>query len=387
MLSRIVRSSVSNVNKFSVAQRLMHGSPIGGVVHGPSSPDVSQYYQSIPIPKDRFLIEYIWIGGSGHDLRSKTKTVSKKPNSASDLSHWNYDGSSTGQAPGNDSEVAIHPKRLFKDPFRPGDNFLVMCDTYTPQGVPIPTNTRHHAEKIFAQCEEAFRPMFAFEQEYSMFKDNIHLGWPQGGYPAPQGPYYCSAGANKAFGREVVEAHYRSCLFAGIYVSGINAEVMSGQWEYQVGPVVGLDAADQHWVSRYILHRVGEDFGIVINFDPKPMTGDWNGAGCHTNFCIKDFHVEGSGYKAVLAAIKKLEARHEETMKKYGEGNERRMTGKHETASYHKFTYGVANRGASIRIPRLTESKQAGYIEDRRPASNMDPYVVTALIAETICLK
>jgi glutamine synthetase len=341
-------------------------------------------FLSLPLPKDRIQVEYIWIGGSGQDLRSKTKTVSKIPTKPSDLSEWNYDGSSTGQAPGHDSEVIMQPRRIFKDPFRPGDNFLVMCDTYTPQGQAIPTNTRYPASKIFEKYEEEWKPMFAFEQEYSLFMDGCHLGWPRGGYPAPQGPYYCSVGSNKAFGREVVESHYRACLYAGIYVSGINAEVMSGQWEYQVGPVVGIEAADQLWVSRWILHRIGESFGVTANFDPKPMQGDWNGAGCHTNFCLKTFHTEG-GYKHIIEAINKLEKRHVEMMKRYGEGNERRMTGKHETANYHKFSYGVANRGASIRIPRHTEAKQRGYIEDRRPASNMDPYVVTSLIVEAIC--
>jgi len=352
-----------------------------GVSHNPAS---FESYASLPVPQDRVLAEYIWIGGSGSDLRGKTKTVSKVPQSPKDLPEWNYDGSSTGQAPGHDSEVIVQPRAIFKDPFRKGNHVLVMCDTYTPGGEPLPTNTRAPASKIFEKVVDK-RPMFAFEQEYSLFKDGIHLGWPENGYPAPQGPYYCSVGYNNAFGREIADAHYRACLYAGIFVSGINAEVMAGQWEFQVGPVVGIEAADQLWISRYILHRIGEHFGIVAEFDPKPMEGDWNGAGCHTNFCIKDFHVEG-GMKSIMEAIKKLEKRHLEMMKAYGEGNERRLTGKHETAPYHQFTYGVANRGASIRIPRVTDTRGRGYIEDRRPASNMDPYVVTSKIAETICL-
>jgi len=358
--------------------------PVGGI-GVPSNPVTYEHYMSLPIPKDRVLCEYIWIGGSGQDLRCKTRTISKAPKSVEELSDWNYDGSSTGQAPGHDSEVIMQPRAIFRDPFRRGEHILVLCDTYTPQGDPLPSNTRNPANKIFEKCTE-LRPMFAFEQEYSLFRDRTHLGWPKDGYPAPQGPYYCSIGFINNFGLEVADCHYRACLYAGIYVSGINAEVMAGQWEFQVGPVTGISAADQLWMARYILHRVGESFGITAEFDPKPMQGDWNGAGCHTNFCIKPFHEEnGKGWDNILVALKKMEERHHAMMRAYGEGNERRMTGKHETASFDKFTWGVANRGASIRVPRQTESRKRGYIEDRRPASNMDPYVVSSKIAEAIC--
>jgi len=359
--------------------------PIGGV-GVPSNPVVMQEYMSLPTPQDRILCEHVWIGGSMQDLRCKTRTASKVPQKPEDLSEWNYDGSSTGQAPGHDSEVIIKPRAIFKDPFRRGDHKLIMCDTYTPQGNPLPTNSRYNAAKIFEKCTE-LTPKFAFEQEYSMFRDRTHLGWPKDGYPAPQGPYYCSVGYNNNFGREVADCHYRACLYAGIYVSGINAEVMAGQWEFQVGPVEGIAAGDQLWMARYILQRVGESFGITAEFDPKPMQGDWNGAGCHTNFCIKPFHEpNGKGWDNILIGIKKLEDRHAEFIKAYGEGNERRLTGRHETASMDKFTWGVANRGASIRVPRTTEAAKRGYIEDRRPASNCDPYVVSSKIAEAICL-
>jgi len=356
-----------------------------GGIGVPANPSALEQYMCLPQPENRIQAEYIWIGGSGMDLRGKTRTLSKVPTKVEDLSEWNYDGSSTNQAPGHDSEVVMQPRAIYRDPFRKGNNVLVMCDTYTPQGVPLPTNTRYHANKIFDACKDK-TPQFAFEQEYSLFKDGTHLGWPLRGYPAPQGPYYCSVGFTNAFGREIADAHYRACLYAGVYVSGINAEVMAGQWEFQVGPVEGIAASDQLWISRYILHRVGESFNITPEFDPKPMEGDWNGAGCHVNFCIKEFHLDnGKGFENVMKAIKKLEGKHIEMMKAYGEGNERRLTGKHETSPYDKFSYGVANRGASIRIPRATEQKGRGYIEDRRPASSMDPYVVTSRIAEAIC--
>jgi glutamine synthetase len=345
------------------------------------------HFMSLPIPENRILAEYVWIGGSGQDLRCKTRTLSKIPKGPEDLPVWNYDGSSTGQAPGHDSEVLMVPRSIFRDPFRLGNHILVMCDTYSPDMKPIPTNTRAPAKEIFDKAGEDKRPMFAFEQEYSVFKGGRHLGFPEFGFPAPQGPYYCSVGHQNAIGRELADCHYRACLYAGIYVSGINAEVLPGQWEYQVGPVVGIEAADQLWISRYIMHRVAEKFALSVCFDPKPIPGDWNGAGCHTNFCFATFHEkDGKGWESILEKLKLLEAKHAEHIQVYGEGNERRLTGKHETANMNKFSWGVANRGASIRVPRTTEAAQRGYIEDRRPASNMDPYIVSSKIAETCWL-
>eukprot|EP00299_Pterocystis_sp_00344_P008574 c3308_g1_i1.p1 GENE.c3308_g1_i1~~c3308_g1_i1.p1 ORF type:complete len:358 (-),score=54.18 c3308_g1_i1:60-1133(-) len=331
-------------------------------------------------------VEYVWIGGTTQDLRSKTKTVQGKVTDVSQLPEWNYDGSSTKQAPGTDSEVILKPVRIFRDPFRRGDNILVMCETYTPQGVPLPTNFRNPAKKIFDQNLDA-KPWYGLEQEYTMFEADkkTPFGWPKGGYPGPQGPYYCSVGAENAFGRPIAEAHYRACLYAGINISGINAEVMPGQWEYQVGPVEGIDAGDQLWISRYLLLRVAELFGVVISFDPKPISGDWNGAGMHTNFSTEKTRAEG-GFTEIIRAIEQLGTKHNEHIAVYGEGNERRLTGAHETAPITKFSYGVANRGASIRIPRSAEAEKKGYFEDRRPASNACPYRVTSKIFETTSL-
>merc|ERR1739848_434426 len=120
--------------------------------------------------------------------------------------------------------------------------------------------------------------------------------------------------------------------------------------------------------------------------DPKPIPGDWNGAGCHTNYSTQKMRDAG-GYKEIIAAIEKLKVKHQEHIKVYGEGNERRLTGAHETAPITEFSYGVANRGASVRIPRTAEAEQCGYFEDRRPASNMDPYVVTSKLFKTACLE
>jgi glutamine synthetase len=337
----------------------------------------------------KVIAEYIWIGGSGQDIRCKARSLDGPVSSPSELPEWNFDGSSTGQAPGHDSEVIIKPRAIFPDPFRGGDNILVLCDCYTPAGEPLPSNTRYPAAKVFSDPKVSETiPWFGLEQEYTLFKSDGRtvIGWPKGGYPQPQGPYYCAVGADRVFGRAVVEAHYKACLYAGVKISGVNAEVMPGQWEFQVGPCEGISQGDHMWIARYILNRVAEEFGLIVSIDPKPIPGDWNGAGMHTNYSTEAMRSEG-GYAKILEAIKLLEKKHFEHIKVYGEGNERRLTGKHETANMNQFSYGVANRGASIRIPRQAEAEGKGYFEDRRPASNADPYVITMMIAKTTLLE
>lgn len=344
------------------------------------------------------LAEYVWIDADG-GYRSKTKVVHGTTSvTLKDLPEWNYDGSSTGQAPGTDSEVIIKPCAVFHDPFRGGNHVLVMTDTWTPQGVPIPTNTRAPAKAIFDQLLDE-EPWFGIEQEYTLFRDGVPLGWPvskassgfgptvQLGYPGPQGPYYCSAGADVAFGRDLVEDHLAKILAAGIKCSGINAEVMPGQWEYQVGPCTGIEAGDHLSMSRYILHRCAEKHGIVVSLDPKPVPGDWNGAGCHTNFSTKGMREQDNAFENIMKPMfERLGKKHKEHIAAYGVGNEKRLTGAHETADIGTFSWGVANRGSSIRVGNETAAKGKGYFEDRRPASNMDPYLVTSLLFQTCCL-
>lgn len=349
------------------------------------------FHNFMTLPQEGYVqAEYVWVGGSGHDYRSKTKTlVLDEVTSLDDVPIWNYDGSSTEQAPGDDSEVYLKPVAYFRDPFRRGKNILVLCETCLPDVdlTAIKTNTRRNAVKIFEEAKNE-HPWFGIEQEYTLFYDDNHtpFGWPRGGFPSPQGQYYCSAGTKNAFGRRLVEAHYRACMFAGITISGINAEVMAGQWEYQVGPCEGIDAGDHLVMSRYILQRISEDFGLIVSFNPKPMDGDWNGAGCHTNYSTKAMREDG-GFAEIVKAIKLLEAKHMEHQALYGKDNHKRMTGLHETARYEEFTWGVANRGASVRVGRTTKLEGKGYMEDRRPASNMDPYVVTAKIALTTIVE
>merc|ERR1719331_2392908 len=382
-------ASVSFVNSFvapMAPRHVMATAPIRMAETIDMDTAILDRYMSLPV-SGKVQAEYIFIDADG-DVRSKCRTLPSNKVALDQLPDWNYDGSSTNQAPGEDSEVIIKPRAIFKDPFRPeGDNILVLTDTYTPGGQALPTNTRAPAAEIFdkyAAGGNDNEPWFGLEQEYTLFNMDLitPLGWPSGGYPGPQGPYYCGSGADRSYGRAISEAHYKACLFAGLEIAGTNAEVMPGQWEYQIGPCTGIDAGDQLMVSRYILSRVCEDFGVHVTLDPKPIPGDWNAAGMHTNFSTEKMRKAG-GLEEIEKAIRKLGAKHQEHIEAYGEGNERRLTGKYETADINTFSYGVANRGCSIRIPRATDSEGCGYLEDRRPSSNADPYTVTAKIFDT----
>ena len=310
------------------------------------------------------LVEYVWIGGNG-ELRSKTKVMDKVVTSHTECPEWNFDGSSTGQAHGDDSEVLIRARAMFNDPFRGAPHKMVMCDAYKPDGTPHLTNKRVWANEVFNKKLDEV-PWFGLEQEYFLINPTtgMPLGFPAGGLPPAQGQYYCSAGAANAFGRPIAEEHLIACITAGIKISGMNAEVAPGQWEYQIGPCTGIGQGDHHWMARFLLERVSEKHGAVVNLHPKPISGDWNGSGCHANYSTKAMR-EGADGKTGLdfidAAIEKLSAKHAEHMAAYGTGNELRMTGQHETASFDKFTHGVASRGRSVRRGNQTMKAKKGY--------------------------
>jgi glutamine synthetase len=328
--------------------------------------------------------EYIWVDGSEptRRVRSKTKVLFEDVNQTSQFPEWNFDGSSTGQATGDKSDCVLKPVFSCQDPLRSGNSKLVLCEVFNADGTPHPTNSRAPLRAV-AERHLDDEPWFGIEQEYTMFAHGRPLGWPDNGYPAPQGPFYCGVGADEVFGRDVADAHLDACLSAGLTVCGINAEVMPGQWEFQVGPLGPLEVGDQLILARYLLYRVGELFDVAMTLDPKPVRGDWNGAGAHTNFSTKAMRAAG-GIKAIHDAMPKLQARAEHHIANYGEGIERRLTGHHETCSYKEFKYGVGHRGASIRIPLHVHQQGRGYLEDRRPNANVDPYTVARLMVETV---
>ena len=331
-----------------------------------------------------FKAEYLWIDGTEPtpSIRSKTKVV---PEGTKEFPIWGFDGSSTNQAPGDNSDCVLNPVYSCPDPIRGGDNVLVMCEVLLPDMTPHPTNTRAACAQI-AQKHKEEEAWFGIEQEYTLFEsDGIQpLGFPEGGFPEPQGPYYCGVGTGLIFGREISEEHASACIDAGIGIAGTNAEVMPGQWEFQVGPLGPLDVSDELWIARWLLYRIGEDFGVNATLHPKPVKGDWNGAGAHTNFSTKAMREDG-GIKVIEDACEKLKKTHKRHMGIYGAHNEERLTGLHETCSIHEFRYGVSDRGASIRIPMATANDGKGYLEDRRPSANMDPYQVCTAMVATIC--
>src|ERR1700743_2921548 len=327
-------------------------------------------------------LEYIWLDGykPTQSLRSKTKIVKDFSGKLGDAEQLCFDGSSTEQAPGGSSDCLLKPVYIVKDPQRK-NAYLVMNEVLNADGTPHVSNGRAAIE----DDDNDF--WFGFEQEYFLWNPatNKPLGFPEGGFPAPQGPYYCSVGANHAYGREIVEEHLDVCLEAGLNVEGINAEVAAGQWEFQIFAKGAKEAGDQIWVARYLLERIGESYGVVINWHCKPLGQlDWNGSGMHANFSNTTLRTAGKKetYDIILEAFRPAVA---ECIAVYGADNDQRLTGKHETASIHDYRYGVSDRGASIRIPLATVQRNwNGYLEDRRPNTAADPYKVAARIIKTV---
>jgi len=336
----------------------------------------------------KIKLEYIWMDGNQPEanLRSKTKihTVEGAPNlldrlNPEDLPTWSFDGSSTSQALGNNSDCILKPVRITKDPQRP-NACLVLCEVLKSDKTPHPTNTRALIDDKLNN-EELW---FGFEQEYVIMKDGKPIGFPKDGYPEPQGDYYCGVGGSVVSGRKIAEEHLDVCLLAGLNVTGINAEVMLGQWEYQLFGKGAKRVSDDLWLSRFLLKRITEFHDVDISFHPKPVKGDWNGSGMHCNFSDKKMREYGN--KEIFEAICNFfYLNHEEHINGYGSDNDQRLTGKHETQHIGQFTWGVSDRGASIRIPISTlENGWKGYLEDRRPSANGDPYKITNRIADTL---
>ena len=330
-------------------------------------------------------LEYIWMDGHRptQKLRSKTKVMEGTIDSLEDIPDWGFDGSSTNQAEGNNSDCLLKPVCKVPDPIRGGHDLLVLCEVMNADGTVHSSNSRAELRKVSEKFKDQ-KAWFGIEQEYTLFDGRNPLGWPEGGYPAPQGPFYCGVGADEVYGRDIVEEHLQLCIDAGLEISGINAEVMPGQWEYQIGPLSPLESGDQMWLSRWLLYRIAEDYGISATLHPKPIKGDWNGAGAHTNFSTRFMREEG-GLKVIKDACEKLSKNHDEHIAVYGAHNEERLTGLHETCSIKEFRYAVSDRGASIRIPMQTANDGFGYLEDRRPSANMDPYQVCAILIKTTC--
>jgi glutamine synthetase len=330
----------------------------------------------------KYKLEYIWLDGYKPVPNLRGKTLIKEFDvfpSLEELPFWGFDGSSTQQAEGHSSDCALKPVAVYKDPARK-NGALVMCEVMLADKVtPHPSNSR-------ATILDDPGAWFGFEQEYFLFQDGRPLGFPEEGFPAPQGPYYTGIGYANVGGvaRRIVDEHLDLCLEAGINHEGINAEVAKGQWEFQIFGKGSKRAADEVWMARYLMERLCERYGVEIEFHCKPIKGDWNGSGMHCNFST-DYMREVGGKDYFLKLMAAFEKNRAEHIAVYGPDNEMRLTGLHETASINSFSYGVADRGASIRIPHsFVEADYRGYLEDRRPNSQGDPYAIASQILKTI---
>tara|TARA_X000001036_G_scaffold169860_1_gene160708 strand:- start:2078 stop:3073 length:996 start_codon:yes stop_codon:yes gene_type:complete len=327
-------------------------------------------------------LEYLWLDGcTPTQIRSKTKVV-KDFGKTEAAPIWGFDGSSTEQADGGSSDCVLKPVRVYPNPLE-SNSSIVLCEVWNVDDTPHKTNTRHLLNETIVEGVEEW---VGFEQEFTLFpqygQDNSErpIGWVEYEEPAPQGDYYCGRNIGEGVSRE----HLNACLEAGISICGTNAEVMLGQWEYQIGAGGSLHMSDDLWVARWLLERICEKHNYSVSLHPKPIQGDWNGAGCHTNFSTLEMREDGGDVK-IGEAIEKLEPKHQEHIEAYGVDNEKRLTGLHETCDINTFRWGVSDRGASIRVPWQVHRDGKGYLEDRRPASNCDPYVVSQKLIETIC--
>ena len=328
-------------------------------------------------------LEYIWLDGyePTHSLRSKTKIVDNFSGKLEDCPIWSFDGSSTKQAKGGASDCLLKPIFYCPDPVVK-NGYLVMTEVLNANSTPHASNAR---STIGGDEDKDF--WLGFEQEYFFWDiaTGKPLGFPASGFPGPQGPYYCGVGGQNAFGREIKNEHLDMCLEAGLNVEGTNGEVAAGQWEFQIFAKGAKQAGDEIWIARYLLERLVEKYGLTINWHPKPLGElDWNGSGMHVNFSNTYLRTAASKEKVekVCEAFRPFVDEH---IAVYGADNHMRLTGKHETAAITDFSYGVSDRGASIRIPIYTANNGwSGYLEDRRPASNADPYKVASRIIKTV---
>lgn len=358
-----------------------------------AKPEILRKYLDLEQPDDVVFVTYVFVDGTLENVRAKTRTLDFEPKTAKDCPEWTYCALGTYQwaDAGAKSEMFLVPVALFRDPFLKGRNKLVLCETLLHDRRPPETNTRWSCDKAMKEAANE-DPWFGIEQEYVLLDaDKIPLGWPKdNNVIRPLGPYFLGVGVGNVFGRQISDAHLKACAYAGVKIAGTNAEVVLSQWEYQVGPLPGVQAADHLWMSRYILHRVAEEFGVIVSFDPKPFqSNELCGSGGHINFSTRQMRDDG-GIEYILEALKKLEVKSELHLTNYdpqkGKSNSRRLNAGMLATPSEDFTADKCSRLSSIRVPRLVVEAGKGYLEDRRPGANVEPYRATETLVKTVCL-
>uniref|UniRef100_A0A3P8UVW8 Glutamine synthetase n=1 Tax=Cynoglossus semilaevis TaxID=244447 RepID=A0A3P8UVW8_CYNSE len=339
---------------------------------------VKNHYMSLP--KGTYCqVTYVWISEDKESLRSKTKTLCKEPAGIKDIPEWFAVST-------NITELTLVPVKMFRDPFSLDPNKLVLCEVLDYKQVPAETTLRSKCVEVMEKVEK-FEPWFGMEQEYFLLDlDRKPYDWP------PGCRFYtgsCCVGSEIIHGRDVATCHNLACLYAGIKICGYNPEAITSQWEFQIGPCLGIEMGDHLWMARYILHRVCEEFKVIATLDVQPVSGHLCPSGGHVNFSTKEMRSEG-GLQYIEEAIKKLSRRHSHHLSVYdphgGADNIRRLNSQTITSSFKEFSSAVAARDVSVRIPGQVFRSGHGYFEDRRPAANCDPYSVMIAMIETCLL-
>ena len=364
---------------------------------------MQSHFFSLPQASDQVQVTYVWNDGRTDRTKSKSRVLSHVPVTAADVPVWGF--GMVIQDPVSGKPVAadhfLRPIRLYKDPFRGGSNRIVLCDTLDESGsAPASYNTRVALKEIADAVADSHEPWIGIEQEYVLMESGLGsdstgqrpLGWPVSGFPDRDSlyEYMHGVGGDVVIGREIHESAYRAALYAGVGVFGENSEAMPAQWEFQVGPSDPLKCADDIWMLRFILARTAESFRSSLCIEPRSVKGkDWPGTGTHTNISTRQMRDRKQGREALQQVLQKLQSKHSEHMLVYdregGKANANRLTGGIVNCRAEEFTTGIADRCASVRIPQQTANEGAGYIEDRRPAGNADPYRVIERILRTIC--
>ncbi|KAJ8321547.1 hypothetical protein KUTeg_000903 [Tegillarca granosa] len=344
----------------------------------------------IPYPDDKVLVEYVFLNHTRHRVHSKTRVLDYEPQKAEDCPLWDVYMFKTFEGVEPRKEMILKPVAMYRDPFRRGRNKIALCELWETMEKPAGVNTRRSCAELLKKVEEE-GVWFGMEQEYFIMGDNgLPLNWDKDP-KAINLNFHTGVGLCKTAGyeRELAEFHFQACLYAGLKMYGINREDSPSQWEYQIGPCEGIDLADQIVISRYLLWRTGEFYGVEISMDTKPAVSPENAPnqsnGGHMNFSTTRMRKEG-GIKYINEAVEILR-NSPQVMSHYdlhgGKDNAKRLTNAYFVPGMD-FTTGIGDKYSSVRIPTLVALQGKGYLEDRRPCANADPYEVCETLTRTL---